>query len=319
MGESQAIAVDGLSKRFSSTFSVRDVGFCVARGSVTGFLGPNGAGKSSVIRLILGLERCSGRALLDGTSYVDLSNPARRVGVMLDRLPAHPRHSVVGHLRMIAAGIGVQNGRIDEVLGIVGLSDVASRKIRALSLGMAQRLAIATSILGDPKILILDEPANGLDPSGLIWFKSFLRGYVKEGGSVLASSHNLADVSVIADDLVVMSKGRVTAAASVVDFVEKFSHSYVQVRTDEPDRLALLLQSRGGRVVTRHRNRVHFDGLSAYEVAKLALEWGILIYELQDFAGSLEDAYFAFAEVPRDDVTFRSLTLSVTAKRRAVA
>jgi ABC-2 type transport system ATP-binding protein len=210
------IAVERLTKRYGATTAVDDLSFTVPAGSVTGFIGPNGAGKSTTLRALLGLTRpTAGRATFDGVPYADLADPARTVGAVLENDPFHPGRSGRDHLRVLAAAAGVAPARVDEVLGLVGLADAARRRAGGYSLGMRRRLALAAALLGDPGVLLLDEPANGLDPWGMRWLRDLLRAHADRGATVLVSSHVLAEVALIADRVVVVDRGRLLAAGPV--------------------------------------------------------------------------------------------------------
>jgi ABC-2 type transport system ATP-binding protein len=210
------IAVERLTKRYGATTAVDDLSFTVPAGSVTGFIGPNGAGKSTTLRALLGLTRpTAGRATFDGVPYADLADPARTVGAVLENDPFHPGRSGRDHLRVLAAAAGVAPARVDEVLGLVGLADAARRRAGGYSLGMRRRLALAAALLGDPGVLLLDEPANGLDPRGMRWLRDLLRAHADRGATVLVSSHVLAEVALIADRVVVVDRGRLLAAGPV--------------------------------------------------------------------------------------------------------
>ena len=212
------IEVRNLTKRFGGSTAVDDLSFTVRPGVVTGFLGPNGAGKSTTMRMIVGLDTpSSGEALIDGRPYRALENPTHTVGCLLDASWTHANRSAGAHLRMIAAAGGLPASRVDEVLGLVGLADVAGRKVGGYSLGMRQRLGLATAMLGDPQVLLFDEPVNGLDPEGIRWIRGLLRGHADAGGTVLLSSHLMGEVEGLADDLVVIAGGRVAAAGTLAE------------------------------------------------------------------------------------------------------
>jgi ABC-2 type transport system ATP-binding protein len=214
------IVVEQLTKRYGRTVAVDALSFAVRPGHVTGFLGPNGAGKSTTMRMILGLDRPSaGRALVDGRPYARLRRPLRQVGALLEGRSAHPGRRAVDHLRYLARSNDIPPSRVAEVLSLAGLSDSSRRRAGDLSLGMAQRLGIAAALLGDPPILLLDEPVNGLDPEGVHWLRSLLRRYAAEGRTVLVSSHLMAETALVADRLVVINRGRLLADATVADFV----------------------------------------------------------------------------------------------------
>src|SRR6478672_841898 len=205
------IEVTALTKRYGRTLAVDDLSFQVRPGIVTGFLGPNGAGKSTTMRLMLGLDTGGGRTTFDGRSYRQIRHPMREVGALLEAKAFHPTRTARNHLRMLAAANGIGDGRVDEVLALVGLDGVAGKKPKGFSLGMGQRLGLAAALLGEPQVLLLDEPANGLDPAGINWLRGFLRGYAAEGRVVFVSSHLLAEMSQMADQLVVIGRGRLLA------------------------------------------------------------------------------------------------------------
>ncbi|MBO0806128.1 MAG: ATP-binding cassette domain-containing protein [Nocardiopsaceae bacterium] len=219
------IHVQGLRKRYGDTLAVDGLSFTVRPGVVTGFLGPNGAGKSTTMRLMLGLDTGEGRATFGGACYRELSCPARRVGALLNPDAVHPARSVRQHLRMVAAGAGLEDRRVREVLSLVGLDEVGHRRAGSLSLGMRQRLGLATALLGDPEYLILDEPANGLDPEGVHWMRRFLVRLAEEGRVVFASSHLLSEMTQLAEDLVVIGRGRLIAAQPARDFIAAHARS----------------------------------------------------------------------------------------------
>lgn len=206
------VVVDHLSKRFGAVLAVDDLSFEVRPGRVTGFLGPNGAGKTTTLRMLLGLvSPTSGTATVSGRRYTDIPRPAHVVGAALEAASFHPGRSARDHLRVLAPQVGVPDSRCDEVLALVGLTDAADRRVGGFSLGMRQRLGLATTLLGDPRVLVLDEPANGLDPAGMRWLRDLLRGFADDGGAVLLASHVLSEVRQVADDLVVIGQGRVVA------------------------------------------------------------------------------------------------------------
>ncbi|MEV0194061.1 ATP-binding cassette domain-containing protein, partial [Kitasatospora purpeofusca] len=240
------IKVEGLTKEYSGARVVDGLDFEVAPGVVTGFLGPNGAGKSTTMRLILGLDRpTAGRALVDGRPYAGLDRPLRQVGALLDAQALHGGRTARGHLRWLAASNGLPDRRVDEVLDRVGLAGAAGRRIRGFSLGMRQRLGVASALLGDPPVLILDEPVNGLDPEGIRWIRTLLRGLAAEGRAVLVSSHLMTETALTADHLVVIGRGRLLADAATSDFIDRHGRTRIRVRAVDPVRLAALMQRSG--------------------------------------------------------------------------
>ena len=291
------ITARGLAKSFGRAPAVRDLSFDVRPGVVTGFLGPNGAGKSTTIRLMLDLDRGSGETLFDGRRFRDIRRPLREIGAVLDARSFHPTRPARSHLRMLAAGTGLPAARADEVLEQVGLGAVGRQRPKGFSLGMSQRLALAAALLGDPGVLLLDEPANGLDPQGIQWLREFLRGFANEGRTVLVSSHLLAELSLMAQDLVVIGQGRLIAAGTVDDFVKRFTRSAVLVRTPRAEELAGLIRARptaAGAAPAVDRDvdgSLLARGITAAEVGDLAAVHGIALHELTTRTASLEEAF----------------------------
>ncbi|GAB0105162.1 ABC transporter ATP-binding protein [Nocardia sp. JMUB6875] len=286
------IQARGLGKSYGQTPAVDNLSFDVRPGVVTGFLGPNGAGKSTTMRLMLGLDHGSGRTLFDGQTYAELTDPLRSVGVMLDARAVHPKRTAIGHLRMIAAGAGISEGRVEHVLGVVGLCDVAGRRAGGFSLGMQQRLGLAAALLGDPATLILDEPANGLDPEGVRWLRDLLKDLARQGRTVFVSSHLLNEMAHLADSLIVIGAGKLLAAESVAEFVGRNSAPRIVARTDRPEALAEMLSGNGFRVQIDAGGAVVIEGEDRQRVAILAMQAGVLVTELTQARTSLEDAYF---------------------------
>jgi ABC-2 type transport system ATP-binding protein len=297
------IELTGLTKDFGRTRAVDDLTCTIEPGVVTGFLGPNGAGKSTTMRMILGLDHpTSGTATIDGRSYRELADPLRTVGAVLDARQVHPNRSARAHLRWIAASNRIPAGRVDEVLEAVGLTAVAGKKAGALSLGMSQRLGIAAALLGDPPVLIFDEPVNGLDPEGIRWVRTLIRSLAGEGRTVFVSSHLLAEMANTADRLIVIGRGRLIAATSVSDFVSRSGARTVRVRSPRADRLHELLTGRGADVAaTGSTLLVH--GLGIEDVGELAAANGVTLHELSAQQASLEDAYLQLTD---DAVEYRA-------------
>ncbi|MFE6554272.1 ATP-binding cassette domain-containing protein [Streptomyces sp. NPDC057746] len=287
------ITVQRLSRRYGETVAVDDLSFTARPGAVTGFLGPNGAGKSTTMRLMLGLERGVGRTTFGGRTFLELTDPVRTVGILLDPGAVHPARSAYHHLRMVASGAGISERRVREVLSLVGLDDVRRRRVGGFSLGMRQRLGLATALLGDPAYLILDEPVNGLDPEGVHWTRTLLRSLADEGRTVFASSHLLSEMALTADDLVVIGKGRLIAAQPVQEFISTYTRAEVMVRT--PDVEALLARLGVERVTARREglDTVIVDSLSADRVRELATDTGVWVRELHTRESSLEEAFLA--------------------------
>ena len=290
------IEVLHLTKRFGRTTAVDDVSFRVEPGRVTGFLGPNGAGKSTTMRMVLGLDRpTSGGATVDGRPYAALEAPLRSVGAMLDSRAVHPGRTARAHLSVVAATHRIPRTRVDEVLELTGLTSVAGRRAGTFSLGMGQRLGIATALLGDPGTVLLDEPVNGLDPEGVLWVRSLTRRLADEGRAVLVSSHLMSEVALTADHLVVLGAGRVLADAPLHEVVGAGVPT-VRVGTTDVDRLVGALVAAGGSVERRGPQQADVTGLEAGHVATLAAEQGVVLTELTTLERSLEDACFALTD-----------------------
>ncbi|MER5349874.1 ATP-binding cassette domain-containing protein [Kitasatospora sp. NPDC002551] len=299
------ITVEGLTKEYGGTRVVDGLGFEVRPGVVTGFLGPNGAGKSTTMRLILGLERPSaGRALVDGRPYAELDTPLRRVGALLDPHALHGGRTARGHLRWLAASNGLPQRRVEEVLDQVGLSDAAGRRIRGFSLGMRQRLGVAAALIGDPPVLMLDEPVNGLDPEGIRWIRALLRGLAAEGRAVLASSHLMSEMALTADHLVVIGRGRLLADATTPDFIDRHGRTRIRVRAVDPDALASLMGRSGLDAQRVDGGAWEVTGAAPEEVAALAAAERVVLYEIAVQQDSLEEA---FLRMTADSVEYRAV------------
>ncbi|MDG4832684.1 ATP-binding cassette domain-containing protein [Solwaraspora sp. WMMD1047] len=286
----------GLGKSFGAKRAVDDLSFRVRPGKVTGLLGPNGSGKSTTIRLMLGLTRGSGTTTFDGRRYQEIDRPARSVGVMLDARAFHPTRTVRDHLSMVAAGIGVPPARVTEVLELVGLAAEARSMPKRFSLGMNQRLGIATALLGEPETLILDEPANGLDPQGIRWLRLFLRRYAAAGRTVLVSSHLLAEMEQTADELLVIARGRLVRSSSVQEFIGTSNLTVVHVRAKEPDRLATLLRGAGATVKSEPEDLLVVQGMGQRDIGDLAFRESIAVYEIVTRTATLEEAFLAASD-----------------------
>lgn len=284
-----AIDAEHLGKSFGSVRAVDDLSFTVPDGVVTGFLGPNGAGKSTAMRLMLGLDRGDGRTLFDGLPLRDHAHPSRVVGTHLDARPFLPGRTARDHLRMLATEARVTESRIDEVLAIVGLTEVANDRPKGFSLGMAQRLGLAGAILAEPRCLMLDEPANGLDPQSIQWLREFLRHYASNGCAVLVSSHLLHEMQLMADHVVVIAGGRLIVDGTVDELVSQ--RSDVIVRSADSARLMPLLVGAGATVVDEGPTGVAVAGLATDEVGRIAFDAGIAILELTERRASLEETF----------------------------
>jgi ABC-2 type transport system ATP-binding protein len=287
---SDAILVEDLVKRFGSTTAVDGLSFTAPMGKVVGFLGPNGAGKTTTLRAILGLVTpTSGRALVDGRPYRRLDDPVRTVGAVLENARFHPGRSARNHLRILALASRVPLERVDEVLGLVGLADDADRRVGGYSLGMRQRLSLAAALLGDPRVLILDEPANGLDPQGIRWLRDVLRHLASEGRAVLVSSHVLAEIAQTVDDVVVIGRGKLLAQGPVEQLTQRAAGA-TRVRTPDYDKLGAAL-SREGAHVDLDGDAWLVRGLPAERIGELAAANGVVLHELSPLAASLEDVF----------------------------
>ena len=285
------IKADGLRKVYGDKTAVDGLTFEVHPGTVTGFLGPNGAGKSTTMRLMLDLDRGSGTTLFDGRRFRDLTHPLREVGTVLEAKAFHPTRTARNHLRMLGAANGIGTKRCDDVLELVGLASVAGGKPKSFSLGMGQRLGLAAALLGDPHTLILDEPANGLDPQGIHWLRDFLKSYAATGRTVFVSSHLLSEMALMADQLVVIGQGRMIDTGPVADFVARFSTTQVQVRSPQLDRLLDLLVGLGARVQQEQDGSAVLDGVSREQVGETAAEHSLTLHELSTRTASLEQAF----------------------------
>ncbi len=294
----RVIEVRNLTKRFGKTLAVDDLSFDVSPGRVTGFLGPNGSGKSTTMRCMVGLDRHErGSTTFAGRGYSQLASPLHEVGILLDAGYVHPARSGRNHLKWLAATNGISLKRVDEVLGLVGMTDVADRRLKGYSLGMKQRLGLAATLLGDPATIILDEPANGLDPEGIRWIRDFLRHYANEGRSVLVSSHLLAEMALLAQDLVVIGKGRLISQSSVDDFVRDNATAWVRVRSPQVETLGEVLRREGATVEAVMQP----DGLAAIDVHDITIEQvgeiaftnQVVLHELSTRIQSLEDAFLS--------------------------
>ena len=287
------IEVDHLSKSFGPKQAVQDLSFVVAPGRVTGFLGPNGAGKSTTMRMIVGLDHPSGgHVVVNGRRYVDEPAPLRSVGTLLDAHAVHPGRSAFDHLRALAATSGIGRERVREVLELVGLSEVAGTRVGTFSLGMTQRLGIAGALLGDPPVIMLDEPVNGLDPDGIHWIRGLLRSLAAEGRTVFVSSHLMSEMALTADHLIVLGRGRLLADVSMTEMIGS-TGTYIRVRSPEVEALTAQLVARGADVQQLEPAVLSVRNLTDVEVAETAFAHRILLHELTAVHSSLEDAYLA--------------------------
>ncbi len=285
------IQARGLSKSFSGKAAVRGLSFDVVPGSVTGFLGPNGAGKSTTMRLMLGLDNGEGVTTYDGVPYRELTRPLRQVGNVLDAKPFHPTRKAVNHLRMLAASNDIPNTRVTDVINLVGLGDVADAKPKTFSLGMGQRLGLATALLGDPGTLILDEPANGLDPQGVHWLRNMLKTLAGQGRSIFVSSHLLSEMALMADHLVVIGRGSLIASGKMSDFISTSNRNAVLIRVDNPELMTRELRARNATVITEPDGKLAITGMDSDGVGGLAHELGVRVFELSNRQATLEEAF----------------------------
>lgn len=284
------IQATGLYKKYRKKVAVDNLSFQVEVGKVTGFLGPNGAGKSTTMRLMLGLDKGGGKTTFDGKRLHDYSRPSKVVGILLEAKAFHPTRLAQRHLSVLAAAGDIPQKRVAEVLDTVGLTDVAKKKPGKFSLGMAQRLGIAAAILGKPKYLILDEPANGLDPEGIAWLRQFLKDYADQGNAVFVSSHLLSEMSQMADNVLVIGKGKLIANTSMQEIIASSTHSGVFVRTTAPSKLEKLLQDKKLNF-EKAEDGIMVSGSKTDDIGRLAFDAGITLLELANHRASLEEAF----------------------------
>ncbi|MFF3936782.1 ABC transporter ATP-binding protein [Streptomyces phaeofaciens] len=305
------IEVEGLTKRYGDKVAVNNLSFAVGPGIVTGFLGPNGAGKSTTMRMMLGLDRpTAGDVRIDGTHYDRLKDPLTYIGALLDAKAVHGGRSAFNHLLCLAQSNGIPRGRVHEVLDTVGLTAVAKKKAKGFSLGMGQRLGIAGALLGDPRILMFDEPVNGLDPEGIHWIRNLMKSLAAQGRTVFVSSHLMSEMALTADHLVVIGQGRLLADTTMADFIARNSRSFVRIRTPQRERLLDVLHGAGVTVVESGSGVLEVDGGKPERIGELAARHQIVLHELSPQQASLEEAfmqltaesveYHAHAETPRD-------------------
>jgi ABC-2 type transport system ATP-binding protein len=295
------IEAHDLTKSYGSKVAVDHLSFTVQAGRVTGFLGPNGAGKSTTMRLILGLDRpSSGVATIDGKPYTEMVDPLRTVGALLEAKSVHPGRSARNHLLFLAQSQGLPARRVDEVLDLVGLRDVARKRAGGFSLGMSQRLGIAAAMLGNPDVLLLDEPVNGLDPEGVLWIRNLMKYLASEGRTIFVSSHLMNEMAVTADYLIVIGRGRLIAADTTADVISRSSEQSVRVKTPDAARLTAAIQAEGGTVTTESRSpqqegdgepALIVTGLAAPRIGELAAQSSVVLHELSPQLASLEEAF----------------------------
>jgi ABC-2 type transport system ATP-binding protein len=298
------IEATGLTKRYGDTLAVDDLSFAVPPGQVTGFLGPNGAGKSTTMRMILGLDApTAGSVTVNGRTYAEYRRPLFEVGALLEAGAVHGGRSGYNHLLCLALSNGIGRARVDEVLDQVGLRRVARKRSGGFSLGMGQRLGIAAALLGDPRVLMFDEPINGLDPDGVVWIRNLLRSLAAEGRTVFLSSHLMSEMSITADRLIIIGRGRLIAQTTVEDFLSGGSRNFVRVRSPQCDALVTLLGGQGVTVVRQAADTLSIAGTTTEVVGQLARANGLTVLELSAHRASLEERYM---ELTKDSVDYEA-------------
>jgi len=285
------VAAESLTKRFGSVVAVDDLSFALDAGTITGFLGPNGAGKTTTLRMLVGLASpSSGRALVFERPYAELEQPALRIGAVLEATDFHPGRSGRDHLRMLATAVGVADSRVDEVLRLVELESAGRRRVKGYSLGMRQRLGLAAALLGEPELLVLDEPANGLDPEGVRWLRDFLRAFASEGRTVLISSHVLAEVAQTVERVVIISRGRLVVESSLSDLTARVGGA-IRVRSADPAKLQAALAAENLKVTASGDSVLFVHGATSERVGDIAFAAGIPVHELVAEGSSLEEIF----------------------------
>jgi ABC-2 type transport system ATP-binding protein len=308
------IEARGLTKRYGATLAVDNLSFTVPPGQVTGFLGPNGAGKSTTMRMILGLDAPeAGTVTVNGRPYASCRRPLLQAGALLEAKAFHGGRSARNHLLSLALSNGISRPRVDEVLALVGLDGVARRRAGGFSLGMAQRLGIAAALLGDPPVLLLDEPVNGLDPEGVLWIRTLLRSLAAEGRTVLLSSHLMSEMAQTADRLIIIGRGRLIAQTTMGDLLASGPGSFVRVRSPEATALAELLTAQGATVARRSGDTLTVTGTTAEAVGEAARTRGFTLAELSAQQASLEDRYM---ELTRDSADYQAAVGSLAPARK---
>ncbi|GAA0451591.1 multidrug ABC transporter ATP-binding protein [Actinoplanes capillaceus] len=306
------IEVQELTKRYGDKTAVDGLTFSVKPGIVTGFLGPNGAGKSTTMRMILGLDKpTSGTATVNGRPYADHRAPLHAVGALVDAKAVHTGRSAYNHLRALAASNGIPQSRVEEVIDLVGLRQVARKRAGGFSLGMGQRLGIASALLADPQILILDEPVNGLDPEGILWIRNLMHSLADDGRTVLVSSHLMSEMAVTAEHLIVIGRGRLIADQSVSEFIAQASRDTVRVRTPHAASLHDLLAAPGVTIYSVDRGLFEVSGLTAEQIGDSAAKAGLTLHELSPQQPSLEEA---FMELTKESVEYHAHDLRETVR-----
>jgi ABC-2 type transport system ATP-binding protein len=300
------IEARNLTKKYGDKTAVNDLSFTAQPGIITGFLGPNGAGKSTTMRMILGLDApTSGSVTVGGKPYAEHAKPLQVVGALLEARAVHTSRSAYNHLLALAATHGIARGRVDDVIEMVGLQDVARKRAGGFSLGMGQRLGIASALLADPETLILDEPVNGLDPEGIRWVRDLLKGLAAEGHTIFVSSHLMSEMALTADHVIVVGRGRLMADMPMSELIAQASSNVVVVRSPQATALAKALAGRDVTVTSTEQNTLEINGLTAAQIGDRALELNISLHELSSKQASLEEA---FMEMTRDEVEFHAST-----------
>ncbi|MBD0736564.1 ABC transporter ATP-binding protein [Streptomyces sp. CBMA29] len=298
------IELQGLTKRYGDKTAVDNLTFTVRPGVVTGFLGPNGAGKSTTMRMMLGLDNpTAGNVRIDGKHYAQLSEPLKYIGALLDAKAIHGGRTAYNHLLCLAQSNRIPRHRVDEVLETVGLTAVAKKRSKGFSLGMGQRLGIAGALLGDPEILMFDEPVNGLDPEGIHWIRNLMKGLAAQGRTVFVSSHLMSEMALTAEHLIVIGRGRLMADTSMADFIEKNSRSYVRIRTPQPERLKDVLATAGFTPVTTSDGTFEIQDGDTAQLGELAAQHQLVLHELSPQRASLEEA---FMQLTADSVEYHA-------------
>ncbi len=306
------IELEGLTKRYGEKVAVNNLTFSVRPGVVTGFLGPNGAGKSTTMRMLLGLDRpTAGDVRIDGRHYDRLKDPLTYIGALLEAKSVHGGRSAYQHLLWMAQSNGIPTRRVGEALEAVGLSAVARKKAKGFSLGMSQRLGIAAALLGDPQILMFDEPVNGLDPEGIHWIRTLMKSLAAEGRTVFVSSHLMSEMALTADHLVVIGQGRLLADTSMADFIARNSRAYVRIRTPEGERLLDVLHGAGVPAVRSAGGALEVDGTGAERIGELAARHQVVLHELSPQQASLEEA---FMRLTAESVEYHAHAVAPTAQ-----
>jgi ABC-2 type transport system ATP-binding protein len=314
------IEARGLSKRYGEKKAVDDLTFTVRPGIVTGFLGPNGSGKSTTMRLIIGLDSpTSGSVSVDGGSYRDKPAPLHEVGILLEARALHPGRSARNHLLALAQTQGIAGSRVDELIELAGLQEVAGKRVGAFSLGMGQRLGIAQALLGDPKTLILDEPINGLDPEGIHWIRDLLKGLAAEGRTVFLSSHLMSEMALTAEHLIIVGRGRLIRDVSVADFVRESSTKVVRVRSPQAAALREVVLGPDVGVRSDGPGVLEIEGLDAEQIGEAAAAHDFVLHELAPQQASLEDAFMALTQSEIEYRTAESPDLPSSADERIAA